>query len=100
MNTAALNPNETATERIPVLVTKTEKAEAKKLAKIKHVSVGELFRRAVFSDKYESDEDKITLAMIDQVNKSTARANEALDEMFKEIEESDQRIAAMDKRFK
>lgn len=87
----------TATERIPVLVTQAEKARVVELAKSKHISMGELFRRAVFSDHVESEEDKLTLAMIEQVNKSTARANDAMDDMFKHISESNKRIAAMER---
>lgn len=86
----------TATERIPVLVTRAEKAKVVELAKSKHISMGELFRRAVFSDHFDSEEDKLTLAMIEQVNKSTARANTAIDAMFKHIEASNKRIAAME----
>lgn len=88
--------NATATERIPVLVTQAEKAKVVELAKSKHISMGELFRRAVFADHFESEEDKLTLAMIEQVNKSTARANDAMDDMFKHIEASNKRIAAME----
>jgi hypothetical protein len=65
------------------------------LAKSKHISVGELFRRVVFSDHFESEEDKLTLAMIEQMNKSTACANAAMDDMFKHIEESNKRIVAI-----
>lgn len=87
----------TATERIAVLVTQAEKARVVELAKSKQISMGELFRRAVFSDHVESEEDKLTLAMIEQVNKSTSRANEAMDEMFKHINKSNKRIAAMER---
>ena len=87
----------TATERIPVLVTRAEKAKVVELAKNKHISMGELFRRAVFADHFESEEDKLTLAMIEQMNKSTERANDAMDDMFKHIDESNKRIAAMER---
>jgi hypothetical protein len=92
MNTA------TATERIPVLVTPAEKTQVAKLAKSKHISMGELFRRAVFADRYESEEDKITLALIEQVNASTKRANAVLDEAFKRIEASEKRNKALNAR--
>jgi hypothetical protein len=60
--------------------------------------MGELFRRAVFADRYESEEDKITLALIEQVNASTKRANAALDEAFKRIEASEKRNKALNAR--
>ena len=87
----------TATERIPVLVTPMEKGQIAKMAKAAGVSMGEFLRRAASS--YHSPEDEeVLLGMIDQMNKTTARASASIDDALKFVEASNKRIAAMERR--
>lgn len=87
----------TATERIPVLVTVTEKGQIAKMAKAAGVSMGEFLRRAAASFR-PSDEDKMLEGMIDQMNKTTAQASAAIDRALAAVEASNKRIAAMEKK--
>jgi hypothetical protein len=86
-----------ATERIPVLVTATEKGQIAKMAKDAGVSMGEFLRRAASSYR-PSEEDSMLIGMMDQMNKTTAQANAAIDDALAFIEASNQRIAAMEKK--
>lgn len=91
MNTLA------ATDRIPVLVTRPEKNRFAKMAKAAGLSMGEFFRRA--ADAYSpSEDDKLLSGMIDQMNKTTAQANQAIDDALTFVEASNKRIAAMERK--
>ena len=86
-----------ATERIPVLVTSLEKDHIAKRARDAGISMGEFLRRA--AGAFQSSEDEEVLeGMIDQVNKTTARASVAIDKALAFVEESDKRIAAMERK--
>ncbi len=84
-----------ANQRIPVLVTSTEKTKIGKLAKKAGISVGEFMRRAAKS--YNSEEDEKALsAMIDQMLKATDRAEKAIDDTITFVEASNKRIKKME----
>lgn len=87
----------TATERIPVLVTTTEKGQIAKMAKDAGLSMGEFLRRAASSYR-PSEEDKVLGGMIDQMNKTTAQAGASIDAALKFVETSNKRIAAMERK--
>ncbi|MHB1591992.1 MAG: plasmid mobilization protein [Sulfuricella sp.] len=87
----------TATERIPVLVTATEKGQIAKMAKDAGLSMGEFLRRAASAYR-PSEEDQLLAGMIDQMNKTTARASAAIDEALAFVEASNKRIAAMERK--
>lgn len=87
----------TATERIPVLVTPMEKGRIAKMAKAAGVSMGEFLRRAAASYR-SSEDDEVLLGMIDQMNKTTARASAAIDAALTFVETSNKRIAAMERK--
>jgi len=87
----------TATERIPVLVTVEEKAMIARIAKDSNLSMGEFLRRAAASFRPNED-DKMLEGMIDQMVKTTARTNAAIDEALAYVEASGKRIAALEAR--
>lgn len=87
----------TATERIPVLVTVSEKGQIAKMAKDAGLSMGEFLRRAASSYR-PSEEDKMLDGMIDQMNKTTAQANAAIDEALAFVEASNKRIVEMEQK--
>lgn len=87
----------TATERIPVLVTTTEKGQIANMAKSAGLSMGEFLRRAAAAYR-PSEEDKVLEGMIDQMNKTTAQASAAIDEALTFVEASNKRIAAMERK--
>lgn len=87
----------TATERIPVLVTASEKGQIAKMAKSAGLSMGEFLRRAAASYR-PNEEDKLLEGMIDQMNKTTAQASAAIDEALAFVDESNKRIAAMERK--
>jgi len=87
----------TATERIPVLVTATEKGQIAQMAKAAGLSMGEFLRRAAASFR-PSEDDKILEGMIDQMNKTTAQANAAIDRALASVEASNRRIADMERK--
>ena len=86
-----------ATERIPVLVTATEKGQIAGMAKAAGVSMGEYLRRAAASFRPAEDE-KMLEGMIDQMNKTSAQACAAIDQALEFVEASNQRIAAMERK--
>ena len=87
----------TATERIPVLVTKEEKKFFAQRAKDAHLSVGEFFRKAGVS--FNPDENDVMLeGVINQMLKTTVQANEALDKALSFVEASNRRIEAMNSK--
>jgi hypothetical protein len=87
----------TATERIPVLVTATEKGQIAKMAKAAGLSMGEFLRRAAAAFR-PSEDERILEGMIDQMNKTTAQASAAIDKALAFVEASNKRIAAMERK--
>ena len=86
-----------ATERIPVLVTPDEKARIAKQAKAAGLSTGEFLRRAAAA--FHPSEDEALLAgMIEQMNKTTAQAGEAIDRALMFVEDSNKRIVDMERK--
>ena len=86
----------TATQRIPVLVTAREKGQIAKMAKDAGLSMGEFLRRAASSYR-TTEENKMLEGMIDQMNKTTAQANAAIDEALAFVDASNKRIAKMER---
>lgn len=87
----------TATERIPVLVTPTEKNRIARMAKNAGISMGELLRRGASSYSLSEDEN-ILEGMIDQMNKTTAQAGVAIDKALAYVEASNKRIDVMERK--
>jgi hypothetical protein len=87
----------TATERIPVLVTAAEKGLIAQMANAAGMSMGEFLRQAASSFRPNEDE-KALEGMINQMNKTTAQANAAIDEALAFVEVSNRRIAAMERQ--
>ena len=87
----------TATQRIPVLVTATEKGQIAKMAKDAGLSMGEFFRRAAYSFS-PSEDDRMLEGMIDQMNKTTLQASAAIDDALAFVEASNKRIEAMERK--
>ncbi|MDP1653072.1 MAG: hypothetical protein Q8L56_10160 [Rhodocyclaceae bacterium] len=87
----------TATERIPVLVTATEKGQIAKMAKAAGLSMGEYLRRAAASFR-PSEDDQMLEGMIGQMNKTTAQANAAIDKALVYVDSSNKRIAVLERK--
>ena len=85
----------TATQRIPVLVTTTEKLRIAKMAKDTGLSMGEFLRRAAVSFNPSQDDTHLE-NMIVQMVKTTKVANQALDDALHYVEKSNKRIATME----
>ncbi len=85
----------TATERIPVLVTAQEKAQIAAMAKAADLSMGEFLRRAAASFRPAEDE-RVLEAMIEQMVKTTAQANAAIDDALAYVEASNRRITVLE----
>jgi hypothetical protein len=85
----------TATQRIPVLVTTAEKSRISKMAKDAGLSMGEFLRRAAASFSPSQDDAAIE-GMIGQMLKTAESAQAALDDALSYMEQSNQRIAAME----
>lgn len=84
-----------ATERIPVLVTREQKARLAKRAKAANLTMGEFVRRA--ADAYEPDADEKALkGLIAQVSKTAEQAIRVIDEALAFVAESQKRIAKME----
>ena len=85
----------TATARVPVLMTETEKARIVKKARQAGISTGEYMRRA--ADSFSpSNDDTVLENMIDQMLKATERAEKAIDDVLEYVAVSNQRIAEME----
>jgi hypothetical protein len=85
----------TATARVPVLMSPMEKNLFAEKAQQAGISLGELFRRAAAS--YQTREnDTLWEGMIIQMQKSTAQAENAIDDALAFVEKSNQRIAKME----
>jgi hypothetical protein len=86
-----------ATERIPILVSRAEKAALAKKAKAARLTMGEYLRRA--ADAYDPWADEVDLeGLIERIRKSTSEASDALGKALKRCAESDSRITAMEAR--
>ena len=84
-----------ATERIPVLVTPTEKRRIAKRAKQAGLSMGAYLRRAATSFR-EPDDDEVLEGMIRQMVLTTQMASEAIDRALAFVEASNRRIEEME----
>ncbi len=85
-----------ATERVPVLMTPAEKKRLVSKAKRAGLTTGEFMRRA--AEGFNPSDDGVALGvMIDQMNQATERAERIIDEVLSFVEESNQRIAEMEK---
>ncbi|MDE3009679.1 MAG: ribbon-helix-helix protein, CopG family [Pseudomonadota bacterium] len=86
-----------ATQRIPVLVTPEEKERIASMARQAGLSMGEYLRRAAAA--FRPTEDEAVLAgMIEQMTRTAARAEAAIDEALAFVEASNARIAHMEQR--
>jgi hypothetical protein len=84
-----------ATERIPLLVTPTQKALFNKRAKASKLTVNEFVRRA--AEAYDpSADDEALSRLVAQVKQTTHEATAALDAALKSCAESNRRIADME----
>ena len=84
-----------ATERIPVLMTREQKARLAKRAKAANLTMGEYVRRA--ADAYQPDaDDKALEGLVDRVKSTADEAARAMEEALAFMAESRQRIAQME----
>jgi hypothetical protein len=85
----------TATERIPVLVTKIQKQQLTAKAKSAGLSTGEFLRRA--GESYSASEDQDLLeGLLDQVVKITTKTEQAIDDALAFVAASEQRLVELD----
>ena len=87
----------TATERIPILVTKTDKAKFARKAKAHGLSISEFARAAM--DKFDpsaQDEEKALDGALEQIRLGTAEVGRTLDTALAFCAESNARIARID----
>ncbi|CAG7855992.1 hypothetical protein MCAMS1_00321 [biofilm metagenome] len=85
----------TATERIPVLVSKVQKQQLTAKAKAAGISTGEFLRRA--GESYSASEDQDLLeGLLEQVVKITANTGQAIDDALEYVTASEQRLAKLD----
>lgn len=81
----------TATERIPVLVTKEQKQRLTARAKAAGLSTGEFLRRA--GEGYSSSEEEALLdGLLSQVAKTTKQAEKSIDNALAFVEASEKRL--------
>jgi hypothetical protein len=84
-----------ATERIPLLVTPTQKALFTRKAKASRLSVNEFVRRA--AELYNpGDDDEVLLRLLLQVKHTTRAASAALGAAARACAQSNRRIADME----
>lgn len=87
----------TATERIPVLVTKADKAKFARKAKSFGLSISEFARTAMDSfDPTDDDEIAALSGMISQIRQGTVEAGKALDDALDYCAASEARLKALD----
>lgn len=86
-----------AFERITFLLTSAEKERIAKVSKAAGFSMEEFLRRAAASYR-PSEDDKVLEGMINQMNKSSARASAAIDDALAFVEASNKRIARMERK--
>lgn len=84
------------TDRLPVLVTKDQKAKIAKRAKAANLTMGEFLRRAAFAYQPDQDDEKLLDGLINQVKKTTHDASAAIDRAMAFVAASQQRIEAME----
>lgn len=86
---------QTATERIPVLVTKLQKQKFTAKAKAAGISTGEFLRQA--GENYSATEDQDLLnGLLDQVLKVTAKTEQAIDDALEFVAASEQRLTELE----
>ncbi len=85
----------TANQRIPVLVTPTEKTAIARRAKKAGLSMGEYLRRAAAAYRPGEDEGSLA-AMIEQMVLATERAEGAIDDALAFVKASNRRIRRME----
>lgn len=84
-----------ATERIPVLVTREQKARLARRAKAANLTMAEFLRRA--AEQYQPDADEKALEkLIDQVKETGDQATRAVEAALAFVAESQERIADME----
>ena len=84
-----------ATERIPVLLTREQKARLAKRAKAANLTMGEFVRRA--AEAYRPDEDENALEkLIDEVKETAEQATRAVEAALALVAESQKRITDME----
>lgn len=89
----------TATERVPVLMTPEEKNLVVSRAKKIGITTGEYMRRA--AEGYQPDKDTQALeAMINEMNRASENAEQAIDDALEFIKKSNGRIARMEAKVK
>lgn len=71
-----------ATQRVVILLSEGQKAELARRAANERVSVSDYVRHRVFDDQAELAE------LVSQLNASTDRANNALDKLFKRLDQA------------
>jgi capsule polysaccharide export protein KpsE/RkpR len=84
-----------ATERVPVLMTTTEKKRLARQAQKAGISLGEYLRRAAAAFSPEEEEEALA-GLLSRVERSTAKAAAAVDEALAYVDASNKRIAAME----
>jgi hypothetical protein len=88
-----------ATERVPVLMTPAEKKRLVSKARKAGLTTGEYMRRAAEGFQPSEDEQALT-SMIDEMNKATERAAQAIDEAMAFVAASNRRIEKMEAQAK
>lgn len=88
-----------ATERVPVLMTPTEKKRVIAKAKKAGLTMGEYMRRAAATYR-PTDDDKTLGVMIDAMNRATDNAEKAIDDALAFVAASNKRIKAMEAKAK
>ncbi len=87
----------TATERIPILVTKADKAKFARKAKSFGLSISEFARTAMDSfDSTDDDEVAALSGMIDQIRIGTAESEKALGNALSYCTASEARLRTLD----
>jgi len=84
-----------ATERIPVLLTREQKARLARRAKALNLTMGEYVRRA--AEAYDPEADHKALeGLVQRVKESAEQAERAMDEALASVSKSRKRIADME----
>lgn len=86
----------TVTERVPVLMTPREKQRLAAKAKAAGISMSEYIRRAMENAQPVNDDTKALEAMIEEMNKATQRAEQAIDDALAFVKASNKRIRKME----
>lgn len=87
----------TTNERIPILVTKADKAKFAKKAKASGLSISEFARTAMERfDPSAEDEEQALDVLLEQVKRGTAEAEKSLDDALAYCAQSEARLARLD----